>query len=85
VREAYGADQQILESSPRESVQALSNLLGHIIGFRVPHQRVAEANFALRSRFALGSGGYTPALLEELIEKTKEAQQILRSVLRKKG
>ena len=62
----------------------LVNFLSRIMSFRAPHQRVAEANFALRSRFALGSGGYTPALLTELIEKTQQAQQMLRGILKQK-
>lgn len=85
VDEGYGKNEHALASSEREGVQMVSNLLTRVMSFRAPHQRVAEANFALRSRFALGSGGYTPALLGELIEKTKQAQQTLRAVLRKKG
>lgn len=85
VCERHAEKQPFLTEPERKGIQALSNLLARVMSFRAPHQRLAEANFALRSRFALGSGGYTPALLTELIEKTQEAQKALRAVLRRRG
>ena len=83
VHEEYGGGKVVTEPE-RQGIQMLVNFLTRIMSFRAPHQRVAEANFALRSRFAVGSGGYTPAVLGELIEKTQQAQHILRSVLKHK-
>lgn len=84
VQREYGRDEKVLTEDIQNGIQMLVNFLSRIMSFRAPHQKVAEANFALRSRFALGSGGYTPALLTKLIEKTQQAQQMLRGILKQK-
>ncbi len=49
----------------REAFQGLQNA---VLQFRYPHRKVATDNFKLREEEKVGSGGYTPKLLDELIE-----------------
>lgn len=48
-------------------------LLTAIKKFRYPHRRVARDNFKIRSTGAVGSGSYTPDILDTLISKTEDA------------
>jgi monodechloroaminopyrrolnitrin synthase len=47
------------------------DILHTIKGFRMPHRKVADANFKLRNANAVGSGGYKPDFLDTMIELTK--------------
>lgn len=40
--------------------------------FRFPHRRIAQDNFKLRGDDSVGSGTYTPDILDVLIDKTQE-------------
>lgn len=57
--------------------QSLSALEGFVLTmnkFRVPHLKVAQANMAIRTETAKGSGGYRPDVLELLVEMTQNAR-----------
>lgn len=56
-----------------ETRDATLTLLKKIKKFRYPHRKVARDNFKLRSDDAVGSGTYTPDILDLLIEKTGDA------------
>lgn len=55
--------------------QGLSSILTSLLMFRHPHLKTAKENFAKRSDDAKGSGGYTPDILEKLIELTAESKK----------
>lgn len=56
------------------SLRATHELLTEIQKFRTPHLRTAEENFRIRPAFSLGSGGYTPEILERLSRNIFEAK-----------
>ncbi|HCH34925.1 MAG: PrnB [Candidatus Saccharibacteria bacterium GW2011_GWC2_48_9] len=65
-----------LESHPDEYPQMRQetvSLLRKIKKFRYPHRRVAKGNFNIRKKGAVGSGSYTPDILDVLISKTEES------------
>lgn len=73
-------DKTILETVLEEGTgpdNELSNatlrLLKTIRKFRYPHRKVARDNFNLRSENSVGSGSYTPEILDLLINKTEHA------------
>jgi hypothetical protein len=51
-----------------EDLEAFVGLQNAVLGFRYPHRKVATDNFKLREKENVGSGGYTPELLDELIK-----------------
>jgi hypothetical protein len=55
--------------------QSLSSVLTSLLMFRYPHLKTAQENFARRSEGSKGSGGYTPDILEKLIELTSESKR----------
>lgn len=52
------------------SLIALQGLLTEVQRFRIPHQKTAEENFKIRPEFSIGSGGYTPEILDKLLKRT---------------
>jgi hypothetical protein len=56
-----------------ETRGATVDLLKKIKKFRYPHRRIAQDNFKLRPSDAVGSGTYTPDILDVLIDKTAAA------------
>lgn len=54
-----------------ETNEAALGLLKKVRKFRYPHRKVAQDNFKLRPSDAVGSGTYTPDILDVLIEKTE--------------
>ncbi|MES2994908.1 MAG: monodechloroaminopyrrolnitrin synthase PrnB family protein [Patescibacteria group bacterium] len=58
----------------RKSAAALLQLSNSLLRFRAPHQKVAADNFALRSEHSLGSGGYTPEILQRLSDHVQEVR-----------
>ena len=68
---------QCVEGGNRDAAQALVGVFNSMLRFRAPHKRVAEENFALRSNFAVGSGGYTPVILDLLTNHLLAARNTL--------
>lgn len=64
-------DEELGQDDPL-SMSAL-RLLKSIRKFRYPHRKVARDNFKLRSNDAVGSGAYTPEILDLLIQKTENS------------
>lgn len=54
-------------------VKSTANLLRKLRRFRYPHRKVAQDNFKVRDDGAVGSGRYTPEILDYLIQKTEYA------------
>lgn len=54
--------------------QSLTSILTSLLMFRHPHLKTAKDNFAKRAEGSKGSGGYTPDILEKLIELTAESK-----------
>lgn len=61
----------------RESLRVLDDILELIMRFRLPHLGVAEKNMAVRPQGSVGSGGYTTDILKFLIDKTREARDVI--------
>lgn len=51
-----------------EISKAVNNIIIKLISFRKPHEKLAIDSFKSRSEGSLGSGGYTPELLTEIID-----------------
>lgn len=60
-----------------ETTDAAIDLLKKIKKFRYPHRRIAQDNFKLRPKDAVGSGTYQPDILDVLIEKTETSIAML--------
>lgn len=56
------------------SIDAVCSLLTEMEKFRYPHLAVAQANMKIRTKGAVGSGGYDTAILEYLIARTGSAK-----------
>lgn len=55
--------------------QSLTSILTSLLMFRHPHLKTARENFAKRTEGSKGSGGYTPDILEKLVELTAESKE----------
>jgi predicted sugar kinase len=51
-----------------EAGESLCGIFEVLLHFRAPHKRVADNNFKLRSKEAVGSGGFKPDLLQMLVD-----------------
>lgn len=58
---------------PPEAAVSTKGLLVVLRKFRYPHRKVANDNFALRTEGSVGSGQYTPTILDKLIELNEQA------------
>ncbi|HEU4966432.1 MAG TPA: monodechloroaminopyrrolnitrin synthase PrnB family protein [Candidatus Saccharimonadales bacterium] len=58
---------------PPEAAVSTRGLLVTLRKFRYPHRKVANDNFALRTEGSVGSGQYTPTMLDKLIELNEQA------------
>lgn len=69
---------KVLKSQPNigsESIrQSLTSVLTSLLMFRHPHLKTARENFEKRPDGSVGSGGYTPDILEKLIELTTQSK-----------
>ncbi|HEY1074590.1 MAG TPA: monodechloroaminopyrrolnitrin synthase PrnB family protein [Patescibacteria group bacterium] len=65
----------------QRSLEALRRFIVGLEQFRYPHRKVAEANMAIRSPQAVGSGGYTSSILNLLLELTYVARVRVSSLL----
>ncbi len=63
------------------ALEELLTFINTLIKFRVPHLKVATDNFQLREGDEVGSGGYQPTILEQLLEATKAARSQVQSAL----
>lgn len=54
---------------------AVNKFLTALISFRKPHEKLARDSFGHRQEEAVGSGGYTPDLLSELINLTNKNRE----------
>lgn len=54
---------------------AVNKFLTALISFRKPHEKLARDSFGHRQEAAVGSGGYTPDLLAELINLTNKNRE----------
>lgn len=70
---------KVLNSQPNIGLpsvrQSLSSILTSLLMFRHPHLKTAKENFERRSDGSKGSGGYTPDILEKLIELTADSKK----------
>lgn len=55
--------------------QSLTSVLTSLLMFRHPHLKTAKENFVKRAKGSQGSGGYTPDILEKIIELTAESKK----------
>lgn len=69
-----------LSQEENASLEAVKYLLTRLLSFRMPHKQVADANFKLREGGSVGSGGYTPSLLADLIQHTMKALEKLKKI-----
>jgi hypothetical protein len=61
------------EHSNQATLTALRTVVGSILRFRYPHQRMAAANMTIRPTGSLGSGGYSLEAVDHLVELTTYA------------
>ena len=64
-----------------ELVAPTIDLLRTLQKFRHPHRKVASDNFNIRSEGAVGSGNYTPVILDDLMSLNKRAISELEQIL----
>ncbi|KYF52560.1 PrnB [Sorangium cellulosum] len=68
----------------RRGVRSLDSIFDLLIRFRAPHLRIAEQAYrAGEDVHVVGSGGYAPTLLSELLTLTRDARSRLAAVLRR--
>lgn len=65
----------------KKSLTALRDFINELIKFRRPHLKVAQDNFALRGDKDVGSGGYKPDVLQNLVLETERTRSILSNIL----
>ncbi|WP_268905930.1 monodechloroaminopyrrolnitrin synthase PrnB family protein [Citreicoccus inhibens] len=67
----------------RAGLKALDKIFDVLLRFRAPHVKLAEqAYLAEREAHSVGSGGYAPSMLDELLALTREARLRLTLALR---
>lgn len=72
---------QIIVSGDRDSASAGLAALKKMKKFRYPHRKLARDNFKIRADGEVGSGSYTPDILDTLLWKTEQAITALEGVL----
>ena len=66
-----------LNNAFNDSVLATIEMMSAIEKFRAPHLAIAKDNMKLRPAQSVGSGGYDTAILEYLLNQTKECRKEL--------
>ncbi|WIG92881.1 monodechloroaminopyrrolnitrin synthase PrnB family protein [Myxococcus sp. SDU36] len=74
---------ELLTENHRRGLKSLDRIFEVLLRFRAPHVKLAEqAYLAEREAHAVGSGGYAPGMLDELLALTREARLRLAPVSR---
>lgn len=66
-------DRQVAGENMNTAIDEARGVMGQIKRFRMPHRKVAQDNFKLRPGNSVGSGQYTPTVLDTLIDLTDKA------------